>query len=389
MMLRGAVKLFTVRGIEIRADYSWFIVLALVTWSFAGQAYPEEFKAPLAIYILLGFTTSVVLFLSVLLHELAHSFVAMSHGIRVPPITLFIFGAAAQIETEPKKAPDEFLMALAGPAASVALAALYGALWLLFRGDLIEQGGIPPLASFFRWLAYINLFLAFFNLLPGFPLDGGRVFRSIVWGITKDLGKATRIAAAVGRGVAVFFIFLGIWMVFRGAIFNGIWFAFIGWFLMQAATSSSRQQVLKDLLAGHTAGEVMWRDCPFIDARTTVSELVYNQIMRTGRRCFPVTADGNVSGIVTIHNIKALDQAQWPNTAVAAIMTPAQTLKTVAPETPLNRVMEMVGADGVNQVPVVKEGKFIGMVTREAIMDFLRARNELGLPQSPQPAAAP
>jgi len=375
-MLQGAIKLFTIRKIEIRADYSWFIILILVTWSFAAQAYPAQFQAPLAIYILLGVITSLMMFFSVLLHELAHSFVALSRGINVPRITLFIFGAAAQIETEPQKANDEFVMALAGPATSVALAVVYGLIYFAFNGGVIK---IEPLAALFYWLAYINIFLAIFNLIPGFPLDGGRVLRSLIWGATKDVARATRIAAGIGRAVAFLFIFGGIMFAFTGNVFNGIWLAFIGWFLLQAATGSSRQQALKDLLVGHTAAEVMWRDCQFIEAKTPVSDLVYNEIMRTGRRCFPVTESGNVAGIVTIHNIRAVPNSNWTTTPVSAIMSRAETMKSVEPETPLARVMEMVGGNGVNQVPVVQGGKFLGMVTREAIMDFLQTKAELGL----------
>lgn len=375
-MLRGAIKLFTIRGIEVRADYTWFIILILTTWSFAFQAYPSQFPATTAVYLLLGVMTSLLMFTSVLLHELAHSFVALSRGINVPRITLFIFGAAAQIETEPKKAPDEFVMALAGPAVSVLLAVVFGLLYFLFDGWAAE---IPALSALFYWLAYINAFLALFNLVPGFPLDGGRVLRSLIWGATRDAGRATRIASLVGRIVAFLFIFGGIMLAFAGNVFNGIWLAFIGWFLLSAATQSSRQQALKDLLAGHTAAEVMWRDCPFIDARTSVADLVYHQIMRTGRRCFPVLDGGHVAGIVTIHNIQAVPDADWPTTPVSAIMSRAENLKAVEPGTPLARVMELVGADGVNQVPVVQDGKFLGMVTRESIMSFLQMKAELGI----------
>lgn len=375
-MLQGAIRLFKIRGIEIRADYSWFIILILVTWSFASQAYPSQFEAPKSIYLLLGILTSLLMFISVLLHELAHSFVALSRGINVPRITLFIFGAAAQIETEPKEANDEFFMALAGPATSVLLAVVFGLVHLLVGGWAVD---IPPLASLFYWLAYINFFLALFNLIPGFPLDGGRVLRSLIWGASRDAGRATRIASLIGRGVAMLFIFGGILLAFSGNVFNGIWFAFIGWFLLQAATQSSRRQALQDLLAGHVAAQVMWRDCRYISGDTSVSDLVYREIMPTGRRCFPVTEGGNVVGIVTIHNIQAVPTAAWPTTPVSAIMSRAEALKVVAPETPLGNVMEMLGGNGVNQVPVVQEGKFLGMVTREAIMDFLQTKNQLGL----------
>jgi Zn-dependent protease len=374
-MLTGAIKLFTIRGIEVRLDYSWFIIFVLVTWSLAGQYFPDQYPEwPALIYWTLGVVTSLLFFVSVLLHELAHSFVAQARGIRVPRITLFIFGGAAQIAEEPKSAGDEFVMALAGPAMSVLIGAVSGLLWMLFKNQ-----GLEPLAALFGWLALINVVLAVFNLIPGFPLDGGRVLRALVWGATRDMARSTRIAAGVGRGVAFFFIFVGIYQVFNGLVINGIWMAFIGWFLLQAASSSSRQQAMKSLLAGHTAGEVMWTDCPFVEADTRIHDLVYRHIMHTGRRCFPVLENEKVSGIVTLHNVKSVPAEQWPHTQVRSIMIPAEELKAVSPETPLTKIMEMMAGDGVNQAPVVKDGSFLGMVTREAVMEFLRAKSELGI----------
>ncbi|HUT52041.1 MAG TPA: site-2 protease family protein [bacterium] len=374
-MLQGGIKIFTVRGIEIRLDYSWFLIFVLVTWSLAAQYFPQQhphWTQPL--YWSLGLVTSLLFFLSVLLHELAHSFVAQSRGIPVPRITLFIFGGAAQIAREPKKAGDELVMALAGPGMSVLIGAVSGLLWWVFKGM-----GLEPFSALFGWLALINVSLAVFNLIPGFPLDGGRVLRAIIWGVSKDSSRSTMIAGAVGKGVAFMFIFMGVFMLFRGSIFNGVWIAFIGWFLLQAASASTRQQALTDLLAGHTAGEVMLTDCPFLDSDTLVSDLVYRHILHTGRRCFPVLDHGKVSGIVTVHNVKAVPVEQWSQTTARSIMIPAEQLKSVLPETPLTRVMELISADGVNQAPVVKDGRFIGMVSRDAVMDFLRNKSELGL----------
>jgi Zn-dependent protease len=374
-MLQGGLKLFTVRGIEIRLDYSWFIIFVLVTWSLAAQYFPQQHPGwPLMTYWSLGLVTSLLFFFSVLLHELSHSFVAQWRGIKVPRITLFIFGGAAQIADEPQSAGDEFMMALAGPGMSLLISGLSALLWIFFKNL-----GMIPFSSLFGWLALINVMLAVFNLIPGFPLDGGRVLRAIIWGISRDSARATMIATAVGRGVAFLFIFLGIFQAFSGQVFNGIWIAFIGWFLLQAATSSSRQQALANLLGGHTAGEVMLTDCPFIDPSTPISDLVYRHMLHTGRRCFPVLDNGKVSGIVTLHNVKAVPLEQWPNVQARSVMILAQDLKSVLPETPLTKVMQMMATDGVNQTPVVRDGKFLGMVSRDTVMDFIRAKSELGL----------
>lgn len=374
-MLQGAIKLFTIRGIEIRLDYSWFIIFVLVTWSLAGQHFPSQYPDwPAALHWSLGLVTSILFFLSVLGHELAHSFVAQRSGIPVPRITLFIFGGAAQIAEEPKSAKDEFVMALAGPAMSVLISMVSGGLWFLFR-DL----GVTPLAALFGWLSMINVMLAVFNLIPGFPLDGGRVLRALIWAATRDVGKSTRIAAGVGKLVAFFFIFMGMYLVFQGRIFNGIWIAFIGWFLLQAATQSSRRQNLKDHLAGHNVGEVMWTDCTFIDPDTNISELIYRHVFHTGHRCFPVLDQGKVSGIVTLDNLKSVPPELWARTRVGSVMVPASSLKSVTPETPLTDIMDKMAGEGIDQMPVVKEGSFLGMVTREAVLEFLKAKSELGL----------
>jgi len=374
-MLKGAIKLFTIKGIEIRLDYSWFIIFALVTLSLALGYFPMQYPDwPTAIYWVLSIVTSILFFLSVLLHELAHSFVAISRGMKVPRITLFIFGGAAQIADEPESALDELFMAAMGPITSVIIGIICAGLWYLF-----DSQGITPLSALFGWLAIINVMLAVFNLIPGFPLDGGRVLRSMIWGATRDMAKATKIAASVGRGVAFTFILIGVLLLFSGNAFNGIWLAFIGWFLLQAATQSSRQQILRTLLSGHTAGEVMWTDCPMIDPDTKVSDLVHKQMLHTGRRCFPVLDNDSVSGIVTIHNVKSIDPEKWGDEPVRSIMIPAEELKTVTPETPLPEVMQLLSSDGVNQVPVVKDGDFQGMVTREGIMDFMRTKTDLGL----------
>ncbi len=387
-MLGNGFKIFTVRGIEVRLDYSWFIIFVLVTWSLARFQFGGVAR-PIYVAWGLGIVGSFLFFLSVLLHELGHSFVALAKGIPVPRITLFIFGGAAQIAEEPKSAGDEFFMALAGPAVSVVISVLAGvaaifAYMSFGQGEIsfsapMNEWGLHPLVVLFGWLSMVNMMLAVFNLIPGFPLDGGRVFRSILWGVTSDSAKSTLIAAAVGRGIAFLFIFGGVYMIFRGLMFNGIWIAFIGWFLLNAATQTGKRQRLQDMLAGHKAGDVMMTDCPFIDPRTLISDLVYGQILHTGRRCFPILEDGRVSGIVTLHNLQGVARELWPQTEVRNVMIPASVLKSVPPDAPLTDLMQMMAADGYNQVPVVKDGVFVGMVTREAVMDFLRAKSDLGL----------
>jgi Zn-dependent protease len=249
--MKQSISLGRIFGIPIGLDYSWFLVFALLTWTLAVSYYPAEFKNwPTFEYWLVGGVTAVLLFVSVLLHELGHSVVAMRYKIPVRSITLFIFGGVAQIGAEPPSAIAEFWIAVAGPLVSFALAALFGLLQPVVTS-------IGPLLALAKYLAYINGVLGLFNLIPGFPLDGGRVFRAIVWGITHNLRRATTIAGNLGRLIGFLFIFYGVWQMVSGNFINGLWIAFIGWFLESAAIAQIQQQRVQGLLSGHRVSEVM------------------------------------------------------------------------------------------------------------------------------------
>ena len=372
--MRSALRLGNIVGIEIRLDYSWFIVFALVTWSLGGHYFPMRYTGwSGTTYWALGFVTALLFFASVLVHELSHSLVARAYGTPVRSITLFIFGGAAEISEEPKRAREEFAMALVGPATSLGIGFLFGLL------RLTVQGTSPPLAALATWLGGINVMLAIFNLIPGFPLDGGRVLRSIIWGITGSLRRATQVASGVGRLVAFLFIFWGIWMIFGGNWANGLWIAFIGWFLENAATVSYRQVALRDLLEGHTASEVMMTDCPRVSPDVSVDELVHEYILHTSRRCFPVVDGGRVQGIVTLHHVKEVPRNRWATTTVGEAMTPFDRLKKARPDDGLFDVLQQMTEEDVNQLPVVDDGQFLGMVARDSVLAFIQARTELGV----------
>ena len=224
-MTRHNIPLGRILGIPIGLDYSWFLIFVLLTWMLAVSYYPPEFKHwPPSLYWIMGAVTAIMLFVSVLLHELGHSVVALRYGIPVRSITLFLFGGVAQIGAEPPSALAEFLIAVAGPLVSLALAVIFFAAEPMVRR-------MTPLLGLAEYLALINLALVVFNLIPGYPLDGGRVFRAIVWAITGSMRRATLIAAYVGRFFAFLFIFFGVWQMFGGNVGNGLWIAFIGWFL--------------------------------------------------------------------------------------------------------------------------------------------------------------
>jgi Zn-dependent protease/CBS domain-containing protein len=373
-MTGNTVRLGRIFGIEIKLDYSWFIVFILTAWSLAGQYFPSMYPGwPRGVYWVMGAITAVLFFLSVLAHELAHSLVSQASGVPVRDITLFIFGGAAQISEEPKTARGELLMALVGPLTSLVIAALFGLLWLV--GGAVS----PYLQALALWLAGINVSLGLFNLIPGFPLDGGRVFRAILWAITGNLRLATRIATGLGRLVASGFIFLGVWQIFGGNWTNGLWMAFIGWFLENAATVSYRRLALRDMLAGHTAREVMTSECQFIPRGLTLDVFVDRVLLPSGRRCFPVQEEGELYGLLTLHRIKKVPRQQWENTRVEEVMIPRSELKTVSPGEELNVVFDRMTAEDVNQILIVEDERLLGIVGRDNLLNFIRVRAELGL----------
>jgi len=313
----------------------------------------------------MGVITAFIFFCSILAHELAHSLVSRARGVPVDSITLFILGGVARISDEPKSPGSEFWMALAGPATSVGIGIIFGALYLA------TGRAKTPIAALAAWMSYINMFVAALNLIPGFPLDGGRIFRSIVWKITGNLRKATRIASGVGRVIAYLFILCGFLVALKGGNwFGGIWIAFIGWF---------RQLELREMLRGVKVSEIMTSDCQRLPKGLAVKELVDNYILPTTRRCFPVVDDDRVLGIITLHNVKEIPREQWASVKVEDAMTPLEEMKTVSPDDDLFTVMRQMTEEGVNQMPVVESGQLIGMIARDNLVGFINARSELGV----------
>jgi len=368
---RHTIPLGRIFGIPIGLDYSWFLIFGLLTWTLAVSYYPDEFKDwPTIQYWIVGAVTAALFFVSVLLHELGHSVVALRYKIPVRSITLFIFGGVSQIGGEPPSAAAEFWIAIAGPVVSLALAVFFG----LLRSVV---SGVAPLLALAKYLAFINGSLFLFNLIPGFPLDGGRVFRAIIWGVTHSLRRATLIAANLGRGIAYLFIFAGVWQVFSGDFGNGLWIAFIGWFLESAAVAQVQQQRIRDLLAGHTVSQAMSHNYTAIPAETTLQQLVDHHILGRGQRSFVVERGDDVLGLLTLHHIQKVSPAEWPTTAAAQVMIPAAQVKTARPDTELWAALEEMDRDGVNQLPVMANGRMSGILSREDVLSFLRTLRHL------------
>jgi Zn-dependent protease len=373
MLNRQGISLGRILGIPIGLDYSWFLAFILITWTLAVSYYPAEFNNwPVAQYWLVAVATALMLFVSVLLHELGHSVVAIRYQIPVRRITLFIFGGVAEIGAEPPSARAEFWIALAGPAVSLALAVIFGLLQFVLTG-------LAPLLALAEYLAYLNGMLVLFNLIPGFPLDGGRVLRAVIWGITHNLRFATLIAANAGRGIAFLFILLGVWQMLSGNFGSGLWIAFIGWFLENAASAQVHRQVAHDLMADHQVAEAMSRGYTSISPETTLQQLVDDHILGAGRRCLLVMQGDEAAGLLTLHNVKEVPRTEWPTTTAGQTMIPLNKVKRVRPETELAAAMAEMDRDGVNQLPVMADGHCLGMLSRGDLVDFMRTRRELGI----------
>lgn len=372
----GAFTLGKIFGIQFRLHYTWFIIFVLITVSLSWQYFPFAYPDwGTLTYWVTGIFTSLLFFTSVVAHELAHSLVGRANGIPVRSITLFLFGGVAHMTREAARHSAELKMAAAGPASSL----LIGGLFFLLHLGL--QGINEPIAAMAFWLAQINVVLAVFNLIPGFPLDGGRVFRSLLWRFSGNYERATRIAVQVGRGVGYLFMLGGvsIMFLFHEQWFSGLWLTFIGWFLTYVASASYRQAQWQLALQGIKASEVMTSSCPVVTPDVTLSHLIQGYIFTGGHRCFLVTDDGELKGILTLRNIKSVAQPNWEATQVRDVMTPAEKLKVAYLNQDVLSVLEQLNENNISQMPVVNEGRVVGLITRDNLIRLLYTRSKLGI----------
>lgn len=365
-----------VAGIHIGLHYSWFIVAALITLSLVNHfraANPEWMTGVVWGGAVL---TAALFFATLLAHELSHALVAKARDLPVRSITLFVLGGLARIEKRANTAATELLVAIVGPITSAAIG-------VVCVGTAVSMGWSPQAgstgiaAAVLGWLGSINLLLAFFNLIPGYPLDGGRILRSILWGIYKDENRATRQAVRVGQVVAGIFIVLGLWRFLLGAGFGGLWLAFIGWFLLSASQAEYAQLTLADTLRGVRVADLMAQDCATVAPSTDVQTLVDDVLLKTGRRCVMVQTDGHVLGLVTPNEVRQAERTRWRELSAREVMRPIERLKTVTPETSAADALTTMGRDDVNQLPVIVGGRLEGIVTRSRILQLLESRLEL------------
>jgi Zn-dependent protease/predicted transcriptional regulator len=377
MAPHSGMRIGKILGIPIFLHSTWVIIFAAITYSLAMQFEQQNPGWPPAQQWSVGVFTSVLFFASLLFHELAHSVVAQHYRIRVLSITLFIFGGVASIERDPSKAIQEFNIAIAGPLASGFLAGFFFGMFLIFPSN-------QTVVALADWLWKTNAMLAIFNLLPGFPLDGGRIFRAVIWGATKNFSKATRIAGGSGRLIAYAMILLGGFGVFKGYLAPGLWSVFIGFFLLNAAQESVAQAAIRETLTGLRAADVMSHEVPTV-GRAISLEDYGAEVLRTGRRCHLVITDDRLVGMMNVHTLNSVPRGEWVHNSVQAVMIPRERILWATPDEPLLGLLERLLSADINQMPIVSgsdngTAQIIGMVSRDSILRVMQTRTELGTP---------
>lgn len=377
--MEAQIKLGRISGIQIALHYSWLIIALLVTLSLVGHFHAVNPKWSAGVIWTSAIITGLLFFASIVAHEMSHAVVARLHGLPVRSITLFALGGVAMIEKEAEDAKTEFWMGIAGPIMSFIIGTVCLALaWLLgWTPEFQELAPQTPPVAVLMWLGVINISLALFNMIPGYPLDGGRVLRAIVWWITGNNVRATRIAAGAGQFVAFGFIIWGLFRFFGGAGFGGLWMTLIGWFLLDAARSSAVQLETTESLRGLRVSDVMARDCPVVEGRTNLQTFVDEYLLRTGQSCFIVTENNQIVGLITTHEVKEVERNKWKFTTIDQVMRPLDELHTVSPDTPLTQALEQMGREDVNQLPVMSNNQLVGIISRGHVLRLLQTRAEL------------
>jgi Zn-dependent protease len=375
--VNGSIRIGAIRGIPIQISATWLIVFVLFLWSFASSYYPDRYEGWTSqAYFAAALTTVVLFFSSIVLHELGHATIAAHAGIRTRSITLLPIGGVAEIEREARKPSEEFAIAIAGPITSLLLGGLFLGIHYLIRS--ISQ----PVGAITGYLGIVNIFLALFNLLPGFPMDGGRVLRAIVWGATKSYGRGTRVAAGVGSLVAYGFIFLGVTLAFRGQIANGVILAFTGWFILTNAQASVQQLALQRGLGDVTVAQVMSRAFPTEQGWQTLAQVVGETFLAQNTRFAAVEQNGRFVGLLTLADLMRVPQEQWSTARAEQIMVPLARLTTAHPEEPALVALQRMQEGDYNQLPVLAGEHMVGLLTRSDILRFLQLRESLHVPST-------
>ena len=376
-MFKNAIKIFSVYGIDIRIDPSWLLVAALFVWNLSAQYFPELLPGlSQSTYISLGIVAMLGFFASLLLHELAHSVVAISYGLKITGITLFIFGGVAGLKSEPKDARSEFWIAIAGPAMSFALA-LFGS---VMANVLINMGANEPVIVLFAYLGLANLVLAIFNLVPAFPMDGGRVLRAFLWYLKSDLEYATRVASRLGTILGISFMAVGLFLVVSGAGVGGFWLILIGFFVFGSSRGAYESQKVDRILLGHTVEQMMTRGPITVSPSMTISELVHDVVLGRNVGFVPVVDGAELLGYIDRNILHGIDRTTWDDLTVGQAYVPLSADNSV-PENYL--VKELVGRmqlGGQKKFLVVRGDQLLGVISITDIITYISLENEFGRP---------
>ncbi|MGC9453248.1 MAG: site-2 protease family protein [Phycisphaerae bacterium] len=374
-MFGKTFNLFSLFGFEVKIDLSWLIIIGLVVWSLSAAVFPEQYpNLSDWAYLAMGLGGAAGLFVSIVFHELCHSLVARRYGLPMKGITLFIFGGVAEMSEEPPSAKAEFMMAIAGPLASVLVAGVaFGASALV-----MVLGGPETVAGVLGWIALINAILVAFNLIPGFPLDGGRVLRSILWKFKGELRSATHTASRVGSAFGAVLIGLGFVTLLFGSALGGLWWIFIGLFLRAAAKQGYQQVIIRDALKGEPVRRFMNDNPVHVSASMPLDRLVEDYIYRLHFKMFPVVDEsGRLTGCVTTRQVSDVPRDSWPTTTVADIAEPCGPDNTIEADTDAVHALSHLSRTGSSRVMVTEDGELAGVLSLKDLMDFLSLKLEL------------
>jgi Zn-dependent protease len=377
-MFGKRVKIFSLLGFEVRLDLSWFFIAVFIAWSLSAGLFPYYYKdlSPLT-YWLMGIAGTLGLFLGIVIHEFAHSLVARHYGMPMKGITLFIFGGVAEMGDEPSSPKVEFLMAIAGPVTSIILALIF-----LGLAAWAEQADAPlALFGVLRYLGAINGILAAFNLLPAFPLDGGRVLRSILWGLKQDLRWATRVSSKIGYAFAVILIVLGFIQIVQGNFIGGIWWVLIGFFLQNAARMSYQQLLAKQVLLGEPVRRFMKTDPTVVSPSLTIKQLVEDYFYTYHYKMFPVVADGKLQGCISTQQVKSIPRGDWASHTVAEFSNSCDRENSISPDTDALHALEIMNRTNRSRLLVTEGDRLIGILSLKDLLQFFALKVELE-PQS-------
>jgi Zn-dependent protease/predicted transcriptional regulator len=373
-MFGKRIKLFKLFGFEVKVDLSWLILAFLVTWSLASALFPYYYKGlSSGAYWWMGIAGALGLFFSIVFHELFHSLVARRFGIAMKGITLFVFGGVAEMEDEPPSARAEFYMSLVGPISSIFLGFFFWGVYALGT----NSGWSMPVTGVFSYLRWLNWALAGFNLLPAFPLDGGRVLRSALWRWKKNLPWATRISSQIGKGFGLALILLGVISIFRGAFIGGMWWVLIGFFMRSACQMSYQRILIRQMLEGESVRDFMKSDPVTVTSSIPISDLVENYVYKHHFKMYPVVDNGKLKGCISTHEIKEIPREEWSSQKVSDVAKPCSHDNSISPEADATKALSLMHRNGNSRLMVVDKDRLVGVVALKDLLRFLSLKLDL------------